>query len=79
MTYMMPSLDAVCEIIDENFNNPGAAAVEQASAAGELPLLGDGLKAERAEVLSTAYPVSADGHGTARYQMQCRIYYCSST
>ena len=30
MTYMMPSLDAVCEIIDENFNNPGAAAVEEA-------------------------------------------------
>ncbi len=33
MTYMMPSLDAVCEIIDENFNNPGAAAVEQAKQA----------------------------------------------
>jgi hypothetical protein len=28
-----------------------------------------------AEVLSTAYPVSVDGHGTARYQMQCRLRY----
>ena len=29
MTYMMPSLDAVCEIIDDNFKNPGAEAVEK--------------------------------------------------
>ena len=44
----------------------------------ELPNLGEGYVPERAEVLSTAYPVSADGHGTARYQMQCRIYYYES-
>ena len=51
----------------------------RAMVSAPLPDLGDGYEAERAEVLSTAYPVSADGHGTARYQMQCRIYYCSST
>ena len=43
-----------------------------------LPDLGEGYAAERAEVLSTAYPVSSDGHGTARYQMQCRIIYHSN-
>lgn len=40
-----------------------------------LPALGEGLTAERVQILSTAYPVSLDGHGTARYQMQCRLIF----
>lgn len=41
MTYMMPSLDAVCEIIDENFNNPGQAAAAARQSVAAASSMGD--------------------------------------
>ncbi|MCF0120767.1 MAG: hypothetical protein HUJ65_03930 [Oscillospiraceae bacterium] len=42
---------------------------------GELPELEDGETCLGLTVTASAYPISVDGHGTARYQLACRIDY----
>lgn len=48
--------------------------IESRSAAGQLPLLDDGLTAERLEVTATGYAADANA-ASARFQIQCRLIY----
>lgn len=40
-----------------------------------LPELSDGRTALRVEVTTSGYPFMVDDHGTARYQIQCKLTY----
>lgn len=51
------------------------AWMNEKTKAGVLPSIGEGRTALKVTSTGPAYPISVDGHGTARYQMQCRLEY----
>lgn len=54
--------------------------MEEQTRLGSLPEMGTGQHPLRVFATGSAYPFQVDGHGTARYQLQCRLeYYMEGT